>query len=262
MVFRMLHHLSGWLLLSACSITGLALGSLPVAAEPDSANTKQVQRGAPVTVNDLTTYTNVFRVYARPGDTAGPWGADRLGADILQPGDSLTFNLPTGTYDVCVELTQTGGGSDMYYYIWDDVWIGSAGYRFDITNEWDDGMQWGTCTAVTPPPVNQTRRVAVNNYTGSTTVYRLYARPTASGGWGSDLLGSSVLDPGGAWVFDASQGYYDVCVEVIPTIAAPTDTIRSYVWSNIYVDTSPENFNVSAEYWDTTIYQGGSCQGR
>ncbi len=58
--------------------------------------------GAPVTIyNDLGNYT-VYYVYCS-SSSASSWGDDRLGSEVIVPGDSFTFYVNPGTYDIQLE---------------------------------------------------------------------------------------------------------------------------------------------------------------
>ena len=50
-------------------------------------------------VNDLGLYTIHYVYVSSSGSNS--WGSDRLGAvNVLDPGESVTLELPTGTYDI------------------------------------------------------------------------------------------------------------------------------------------------------------------
>lgn len=269
MISRLSPYAFGIAALTALPIASLALLSAPAASEPEAILqgrhfadvAKDVQRGVEVTVNDMTMYTDVYRVYARPNNS-NHWGSDRLGSNILSPGDSLSFSLPTGRYDICVEQHAADGSSDMYHYIWEDVNIGSSGHRFNINHEWNSSnLTPGYCTSG-PAPAAQ-HSVNVRDLTSDTDVYRIYARPSSSGNWGNDRLGSRILHPGETFSFDVTEGRYDVCVEVRHRHAwQPSDTPISYVWNDIAIE-SGHNFNVQHEaYPGNNVYGYGYCLDR
>jgi hypothetical protein len=83
------------------------------------------EEGVPVTIyNGLGDWT-IWYVYGDPSD--GPWGEDRLGSELLEPGDEFTFYLPAGnTYDLKVE--DEDGNT---YTLW-DVEIDEGGYNWEV----------------------------------------------------------------------------------------------------------------------------------
>ncbi len=87
---------------------------------------------AAVTIyNGLGDWT-IWYVYCDPSD--GPWGADRLGADLLEPGDEFTFFVPAGnTYDIKVE--DVDGDT---YTLW-GIDIDEEGYYWEVTLSDIDG---------------------------------------------------------------------------------------------------------------------------
>ena len=80
---------------------------------------------APVTIeNDLGSWT-IWYVYGDPSDS--PWGDDRLGSDLLDPGETLTFYVPAGDYYdfKCVDE------DDDVYTIW-EVWVDEDGFYWSV----------------------------------------------------------------------------------------------------------------------------------
>lgn len=80
---------------------------------------------APITIeNDLGSWT-IWYVYGDPSDS--PWGEDRLGSDLLQPGETMTFYVPSGNYyDFrCIDE------DDDSYTLW-EVWVGEGGFHWSV----------------------------------------------------------------------------------------------------------------------------------
>ena len=80
---------------------------------------------APVTIyNDLGSWT-IWYVYVDPSDA--PWGEDRLGSELLYPGDELTVRVPANDYyDIrCVDE------DDDSYTLW-QVWVDEDGYYWSV----------------------------------------------------------------------------------------------------------------------------------
>lgn len=67
----------------------------------------------------------IWYVYVDPTDA--PWGEDRLGGDLLYPGDVLTVYVDPGSYDIQAE--DEDGDT---YTLW-NVNIGADGYAWDVT---------------------------------------------------------------------------------------------------------------------------------
>jgi hypothetical protein len=222
---------------------------------------KEVHRGVEVVVNDMTMHTDVFRVYARPANSNGNWGIDRLGQHVLEPGDTLDFRLPTGRYDFCVELTDTNGG-DLYHYMWQGVNVGDNGYSFNITNEWDAGTSSsGGCVSSAAPVMRHT--LNIRDRTQETELYRIYVRPASSGNWGEDRLGSRILDPGESLPVQVEAGRYDVCVEVRhQSYWDPSDEPRSIVWRDVAIN-ADYTINVNEDLnYGNQVYNYGYCTDR
>ena len=64
--------------------------------------------------NDTTTY-EIRIVYIRESGTIN-WGSDWLGSDIIEPGETVTFDVDPGTYDVQVidDWSDSYQESDVY----------------------------------------------------------------------------------------------------------------------------------------------------
>jgi len=85
-----------------------------------------VEGDAPVTIyNDLGDWT-IWYIYCDATDA--PWGDDRLGSELLHPGEEFTFYVPAGnSYDIQVE--DEDGDT---YTLW-GVDIDEAGYYWEVT---------------------------------------------------------------------------------------------------------------------------------
>lgn len=80
---------------------------------------------APVSItNGLGSY-DIWYAYVDPSDS--PWGDDRLGSDILEPGATLTVWVDPGTYDIKVEDV------DGDTYTLRGVEVGPEGYDWEVT---------------------------------------------------------------------------------------------------------------------------------
>ncbi|MBN1435385.1 hypothetical protein JW921_11545, partial [Candidatus Fermentibacterales bacterium] len=80
---------------------------------------------APVTIyNDLGSWT-IWYIYVDPSDA--PWGDDRLGSSLLNPGEELTVWVPANDYyDIrCIDE------DDDSYTLW-EVWIDEDGVYWSV----------------------------------------------------------------------------------------------------------------------------------
>ncbi len=101
------------------------LGEQNWGGSASSSSSTSTEGMAPVTIeNDLGSWT-IWYVYGCPSDE--PWGDDRLGSDLLEPGESLTFYVPAGEYYdfKCVDE------DDDVYTIW-EVWVDSDGFYWSV----------------------------------------------------------------------------------------------------------------------------------
>ncbi len=80
---------------------------------------------APVTIeNDLGSWT-IWYIYGDASDS--PWGDDRLGSDLLDPGETMTFYVPAGDYYDFKVVDE----DDDVYTIW-EVWVDSDGFYWSV----------------------------------------------------------------------------------------------------------------------------------
>ena len=80
---------------------------------------------APITIeNDLGSWT-IWYAYADPSDS--PWGDDRLGSDLLAPGEAITFYVPANDY---YDLKVVDEDDDTYT-LW-EVWVDEDGIYWSV----------------------------------------------------------------------------------------------------------------------------------
>lgn len=129
---------------------------------------------------------DICYVYISPSDS-DTWGDDWLGDSQLASGDSRTFDVPAGTYDMKAENC-------------DEVILATA---WDISS-----------TLELSPGENGNTPVTVINHTGTKVCY-LYISPVTSDSWGADLLGSLEIIPtdGGRRLFYIQPGKYDLLAQ-------------------------------------------------
>jgi len=85
---------------NACSISTIAFGGGGAVGQGTAGATVSPMRPQQVQGNPSFTFVNgtgqtIREIYASLS-TQGGWGADRLGANVLQPGQSLSIPMPTG----------------------------------------------------------------------------------------------------------------------------------------------------------------------
>ncbi len=80
---------------------------------------------APITIeNELGSYT----IWYIKGDPSGsPWGDDRLGSELLDPGETFTFYVPAGDY-YDFKCEDEDGDT---YTLW-EVWIDEDGFYWSV----------------------------------------------------------------------------------------------------------------------------------
>jgi hypothetical protein len=135
------------------------------------------------------TDTAVWYVYISPS-TSSEWGDDLLGSSTIQPGDSYTFNVTEGTYDLKAEDENHNVMATRFEeYISGDL-------------EWTLSTEGGGSASLT----------LVNN--SSDTVCYVYISPSTSSDWGADWLGASeTLSTGDSRTFSLEAGTYDLKAE-------------------------------------------------
>ncbi|MCD6588204.1 MAG: hypothetical protein J7K88_06610 [Candidatus Fermentibacteraceae bacterium] len=149
--------------------------------------------------NDTGNY-EFYYVYISPS-SADSWGDDWLGSsETISPGNSRTFRLNNGEYDVQIEDED----GDTYIF-WNVEVSGTVDMWVDLDNLGE--QDWGR--AGSSASVGGTAPVTIENDLGSWTIWYVYGDPSDSP-WGEDRLGSDLLDPGESLTFYVPAGdYYD-----------------------------------------------------
>ncbi len=155
--------------------------------------------------NDTGSYT--FYYVKISLSSADSWGDDRLGSsETISPGDTRSFRLSNGTYDVKIEDED---GDE--YVFWNVDVSGTVSMYVDLD---DLGEQnWGSGSSSSSYGGDMAP-VTIDNELGSWTIWYVYGDPSDSP-WGDDRLGSELLSPGEAFTFYVPAGdYYDFkCVD-------------------------------------------------
>ncbi|MCD4707090.1 MAG: hypothetical protein K8S62_05065 [Candidatus Sabulitectum sp.] len=130
------------------------------------------------------------------------WGDDRLGSsETISPGETRSFRLSNGTYDVKIEDED---GDE--YIFWNVNINGTVDMYVDLSNlgEQNWGSSSSSGTGMAP--------ITIDNDLGSWTIWYVYGDPSDSP-WGDDRLGSDLLDPGESITFYVpADDYYDLRV--------------------------------------------------
>jgi len=126
------------------------------------------------------------------------WGEDRFGSEILAPGESISFMVPSGDwYDFMVE--DVDGDTYVLY----DQWIDAEGFVWEV--QLSDMDNSAAAEGNAP--------ITIYNGLGDWSIWYVYGDPS-DGAWGDDRLGSSVLEPGEEFTFYVAAGdTYDFKVE-------------------------------------------------
>jgi len=165
---------------------------------------------APVTiVNGLGSW-DIYFVYVDPS-SSDTWGDDRLGSDILLPGDEITVWVNPGTYDMQVE--DEDGDT---YTKW-EVAVGANGYEWEVTLADLDATGSGE-VGLMPVPEDYTvgqgsAPVTFTNDLGGWDIYGVRIDPSSEPEWGEERLGAEYLLTGGQSVtVMVDPGTYDMQV--------------------------------------------------
>lgn len=178
---------------------------------------EQAEEGEPAPVEDTdeealaeVTVTNglgnydVLHFLIDPSDE--PWGEDRLGEEILEPGESITVEVEPGTWDM--QIIDEDGDT---YTLW-QVDIGADGYVWNVTLE-DIDSDWGDDEVMEPRIIEagegETWVSLVNDLQGYDVFY-VYVSPADSDDWGEDMLGSEILYQDDELIVWVDPGTYDI----------------------------------------------------
>lgn len=142
-------------------------------------------------IND--TNTEIWYVYISPSDS-DDWGDDWLGDDVIAPGESYTFELAEGTYDLRADDKDHNEMASRYgEYI-----SGDMEWRLYTEGEEGGGGEGGTASLT-----------LVNN-SGKKVCY-VYISPNTNDSWGDDWLGEEeIIRPGESRTFYLEPGFYDL----------------------------------------------------
>lgn len=169
----------------------------PPAAVPTkapSAPTPEVG-GAPATLTVINdTDTEIWYVYISP-TSSDSWGDDWLGGAVIVPGESYTFELTEGTYDLRADDKDHNEMASRYEeYISGDM-------EWRLYTEGGEGREGGSASLT-----------LVNN-SGKRVCY-VYISPNTSDSWGEDWLGEEeIIRPGESRTFYLDPGIYDLRAE-------------------------------------------------
>ncbi|MCK5785651.1 MAG: hypothetical protein KAH54_03725 [Candidatus Sabulitectum sp.] len=176
--------------------------------------------------NDLGDWI-IWYAYCSPSSDS-EWGEDRLGTELLEQGESVSFEVMSGDYyDFMVEDED----GDVYTLL--DEWVDEDGFLWvvdlsDMDNTFESEIEGSGGDAT----------VTIHNGLGDWTIWYVYGDPS-DGPWGEDRLGSELLEPGEEMSFRVHSGQdYDFKVE--------DGTGDTYTRWNVFVDTD-------GYYWEVTL---------
>ncbi len=152
--------------------------------------------------NGLEDY-DIYYIYVDPSDA--PWGEDRLGDEILEPGDSFTIEVEPGTWDMQVE--DVDGDT---YTLW-QVEVGADGYDWNVTlddidSDWDDQ----STEAKTVETGEGDAWVSIVNDLQGYDIWYVYIDPSSEDTWSDDRLGSDILYQDDTLLVHLDAGTYDI----------------------------------------------------
>ncbi|NVK27153.1 MAG: hypothetical protein HWE14_03860 [Flavobacteriia bacterium] len=153
------------------------------------------------TLANNSDYTFV-NVYISDSD-ADEWGNDRLGSKMLDPGQEISFLISAGTYDLKIVDEDGDICTQMGLRLSGDVVL-------NYSNE-----EWLDC--LFPDEESSTSSTTSSSGTARLTFYNesgwdiryIYASPSSSTSWGTDHLGSDILENNSSFSFSLTNGEYD-----------------------------------------------------
>jgi len=159
-----------------------------------------------VTITNGLEMWDIYFILIDPSDEV--WGEDRLGADILTPGESFTIEIEEGTWDMMVE--DEDGDT---YTLW-EVEIGSEGYQWNVTLD-DLDSAWDEDDFSEPQIIETgdgSTYIAIINDLEGWNIHWVYVDPSDSP-WSDDLMGSDILYQDDKLIVWVDPGTYDIQVE-------------------------------------------------
>ncbi len=171
-------------------------GEAPVEDANEPVIEEEVVRNGTITINNELGGWDLWYCYASSAED-GEWGEDRFGSEIIEDGDSFSFDVPIGTYDIKVIDV------DDDEYILRDVSVGADGFVWDVVlDDMDNSAinDFGDAT------------ITINNELGSWDLFYCYASSTEDGDWGEDRFGSEIISADESFTFNVPAGDYDIKV--------------------------------------------------
>lgn len=129
------------------------------------------------------------------------WGEDRFGSEVLEPGESVSFEVMSGDYYdfKCID------NEDDEYLLW-DVWVGEDGFVWEVDlSDMDNSL--------VDADTDGDAAITIYNGLGDWTIWYVYSS-ASDGPWGEDRLGSELLSAGEEFTFYVpADDTYDFKVE-------------------------------------------------
>lgn len=183
----------------------------------------------------ITVYNNslwdIYNIYASLSSDGG-WGEDRLGSEILYADDSYSFTIPTGTYDFKYVDEDDDVCTMMNVSI-----TGSRSFTFD-TDDWLECMGSDSESSSTTSSSGYYTITFVNNSLWD--IYNLYASLSSDTDWGSDRLGSTILNSGEQFTLTLPAGEYDF--KFIDEDGDECKRFEAQIYSNRTIDISTDEW--------------------
>jgi hypothetical protein len=159
---------------------------------------------AEVTISNGLEAYDIYYIMIDPSDE--PWGEDRLGEDILAPGESITIEVEPGTWDM--QVIDVDGDT---YTLW-QVEVGAEGYEWNVTLD-DIDSDWGDGEIMEPRIIEAGEGagwVSIVNDLQGYDVFYVYVSPVDSDDWGEDWLGAEILYQDDELIVWIEPGVYDI----------------------------------------------------
>lgn len=181
---------------------------------------------------------DIYFIYIDPFD--GMWSEDRLGTDILAPGESFTVKIEDGGWNIMVEDEE-----GFTYTLW-QVEIGAEGYQWNVTlDDLDSG--WAEDEFIEPRIIETgegSAYIAITNGLHGWDIFWVYVNPTGEP-WSDELLDMDVLYHGDQLIVRVDPGTYDLLVE--------DDGGDRYTHRDVEVDETGFDWYVTGQYINSGV---------
>jgi len=220
--------------LALLTLLALVAGCGEQTPQPAPVEQPETPAEVDVTITNALGDYDIVSILVDPSDQ--PWSENRLGMEILAPGEEFTVKVLPGTWDIMI----TDEDYDTYT-LW-QVEIGEDGFAWDVILE-DMDEVW---TEENAEPLRfdvgeGEAFVEITNGLEAWDIYYVYVDPSNSP-WGDDRLGSEIMLPGDVLTVHLEPGTYDLRCE-----DEEGDTYT--LWG---IEIGPDGYfwNVTLDDWD------------